>query len=47
MEIENFFPKYPNIVKFEDPLLNPYQGQEFGDAIVTKKEFGSLKPSQI
>ena len=43
MEIENFFPKYPNIVKFEDPLLNPYQGQEFGDAIVTKKEFGSLK----
>ena len=43
MEIENFFPKYPNIFKFEDPRLNPYQGQTFGDVIVTKKEFESLK----
>lgn len=43
MEIENFFPKYPNIFKFEDPRLNPYQGQPFSDAIVTKKEFESLK----
>jgi superfamily II DNA or RNA helicase len=43
MEIENFFPKYPNIFKFEDPLLNPYQGESFGNAIVTKKEFESLK----
>lgn len=43
MEIENFFPKYPNIFKFEDPLLNPYQGKPFGDAIVTKKEFEILK----
>lgn len=43
MEIENFFPKYPNIFKFEDPRLNPYQGQTFNDAIVTKKEFEMLK----
>lgn len=43
IEIENFFPKYPNIFKFEDPRLNPYQDQAFGDAIVTKKEFESLK----
>jgi len=42
MEIENFFPKYPNIVKFEDPLLNPYS-EDFNDVIVTKKEFESLK----
>jgi len=43
MEIENFYPKYPNIFKFEDPLLNPYHSQDFNDAIVTKKEFESLK----
>jgi len=43
MDIENFFPKYPNIFKFEDPRLNPYQEQSFNDAIVTKKEFESLK----
>jgi superfamily II DNA or RNA helicase len=43
MEIENFFPKYPNIFKFEDPRLNPYQGQSFSGSIVTKKEFESLK----
>ena len=43
MDIEKFFPKYPNIFKFEDPLLNPYNAQDFNDAIVTKKEFESLK----
>lgn len=43
MEIENFFPKYPNIFKFNDPLLNPYFDKDFNDAIVTKKEFESLK----
>jgi len=43
MEIEDFFPKYPNIVKFNDQLLNPYPDKEFNDAIVTKKEFESLK----
>lgn len=42
MEIENFFPKYPNIHKFTDSLLNPYD-KDFDDAIVTKKEFESLK----
>lgn len=47
MEIENFFPKYPNIFKFEDPRLNPYQGQTFNDVIVTKKEFESLKLPRI
>lgn len=43
MNIENFFPKYPNIFKLEEALLNPYQAQDFNDAIVTKKEFESLK----
>ena len=43
MEIENFFPKYPNIFKFENSLLNPYNDQDFDNVIVTKKEFSSLK----
>jgi superfamily II DNA or RNA helicase len=47
MNLENFFPKYPNILKSENPLLNPYDNQEFNDAIVTKKEFESLKLDQF
>jgi len=43
MQIEDFFPKYPNIFKLENPLLNPYNGEDFNDAIVTKKEFATLK----
>jgi hypothetical protein len=43
MEIANFFAKYPNIFNFEDPLLNPYHDRDFNDAIVTKKEFETLK----
>ena len=46
MEIQNFYPRYPNIFKFKDDLLNPYSG-EFDDVIVTKKEFADLKLRKI
>lgn len=42
MNIENFFPKFPNIFNFENAILNPYD-EDFNDAIVTKKEFETLK----
>lgn len=42
MNIENFFPKYPNIFNFENPILNPYD-EDFNNVIVTKKEFETLK----
>lgn len=46
MEIQNFYPKYPNIHKFADNLLNPYSAK-FDDAIVTKKEFADLKLDKV
>lgn len=45
MEIENFLPKFPNIINFEEDILNPYSG-DFNDVIVTKKEFETLKLSE-
>ena len=38
MEIEDFLPKYPNINKKKDDVLNPYE-DDFYDAIFRKKEF--------
>jgi hypothetical protein len=42
MEIENFFPKYPNIFQTDYETLNPYD-ESFEDVIVNKKEFHMLK----
>jgi hypothetical protein len=42
MNIENFFPKFPNIFNFENDVLNPYD-EDFNNVIVTKKEFEILK----
>lgn len=42
MNIENFFPKFPNIFNYQSAILNPYDN-DFNDAIVTKKEFETLK----
>lgn len=38
MEIEDFLPKYPNINKKKDDVLNPYE-DDFYNAIFRKKEF--------
>ena len=38
MEIEDFLPKYPNINKKKDNVLNPYE-DDFYNAIFRKKEF--------
>ncbi|ASZ84984.1 004L [Cherax quadricarinatus iridovirus] len=43
MNLENFLPKYPNIIKSSYPILNPYNDENFNDAIVSKREFESLK----
>ena len=37
MEIEDFLPKYPNINKKKDDILNPYE-DDFYNAIFRKKE---------
>jgi len=37
-DIINFLPKYPNIQKLDDDLLNPYK-EDFYEAIYKKKEF--------
>ena len=42
MNLVSFFPKYPNISKNKDPLLNPYI-DIFSNTIVNKKEFKELK----
>ena len=42
MEIEDFFPKYPNIHQKDEKILNPYT-VPFNDVIVSKKEFNELK----
>ena len=41
-ELEDFFPKYPNIEKSQDPLLNVYD-DDFNQAIYNKQEFAELK----
>ena len=46
MDIENFYPKYPNIHKLSGDVLNPYSGK-FENEIVTKKEFADLKLSKV
>lgn len=38
MEIQDFLPKYPNVNKKKDPILNPYE-DDFYEAIFRKKEF--------
>jgi hypothetical protein len=44
MDIESFFPKYPNIHKIkEESLMNPYDDRLFNDVIVNKREFSELK----
>uniref|UniRef100_A0A6C0KUT1 Helicase ATP-binding domain-containing protein n=1 Tax=viral metagenome TaxID=1070528 RepID=A0A6C0KUT1_9ZZZZ len=45
MEVEDFFPKYPNINDSVGlpPYMNPYKGVSFEQAIYNKKEFTSLK----
>ena len=47
LSVERFIPKYPNIFKFEDPLMNPYQSKDFNDVIVSKKEFAELKLPRV
>lgn len=42
LDITNFLPKYPNIIKEEDGLLNPYN-DNFYEAIFKKKEFYDKK----
>lgn len=37
--ITDFLPKYPNIKKFENQLLNPYDTETFNSVIFRKKEF--------
>ena len=37
-DIVNFLPKYPNIYKLDEEILNPYEG-EFYETIFKKKEF--------
>lgn len=43
MQIENFYPKYPNIRPFKDGNLNPYDSRSFETVIASKKEFVDLK----
>lgn len=44
MDIESFFPKYPNIHKIKDnAIINPYDDESFNDVIVNKREFNELK----
>jgi hypothetical protein len=38
LDIKNFLPKYPNIEKFREELLNPYD-DNFYEALYKKKEF--------
>jgi superfamily II DNA or RNA helicase len=39
MNIASFLPKYPNIDKNSNEILNPYEGSSFNEAIFRKKEF--------
>ena len=45
MEVEDFFPKYPNIYNNSEnpPYMNPYNDISFEQAIYNKKEFNDLK----
>jgi len=48
MEIKDFLPKYPNISKFSNNIMNPYE-DNFYQSIYRKREFYELKlpdPSQ-
>ena len=47
MQLEDFFPKYPNIHKDSFSLYNPYGDQEFRDVITSKKEFADLKLPRV
>jgi len=46
MDIESFYPKYANISKFEDDILNPYD-IGFYESIFRKKEFYEKKLDRI
>lgn len=41
--MENFLPKFPNVHKLADMVLNTYDSTPFNDAIVSKKEFADLQ----
>lgn len=43
-DITSFLPKYPNVVPYENNMLNPYNGT-FYDSIYRKKEFYELRLS--
>ena len=45
MEVEDFFPKYPNIYKNESnpTYMNPYNDISFEQAMYNKKEFSDLR----
>jgi superfamily II DNA or RNA helicase len=45
-DIKNFLPKYPEILRYSDSILNPYPSGKFNDLIASKKEFSDLKLSQ-
>ena len=46
MEIVDFLPKYPNINKDEEEVLNPYE-EGFYESIFKKKEFYPTEKRQI
>ena len=46
MNIEDFLPKYPETVKSEEDILNPYE-EDFYEALFKKKEFYENKLEEI
>lgn len=47
MDIENFYPKYPNIRRNNNEIaLNPYDNTSFETTLVTKREFVNMKLSR-
>ena len=38
-DITDFLPQYPDIDQQKNPLLNPYEDEDFNLAIYKKKEF--------
>lgn len=47
IQIKDFYPKYPFIRRPDDIDLDTYPNESFDDAIVTKKEFASLKLRRV
>lgn len=46
-DIYEFLPKYPNIEKSSYDLFNPYEAENFYEAIFTKKEFYDNKLEEV